>query len=83
MEPNEFAADAYDGVYIVKQALEAAGCTGDMSAADICEALVAQMSQISFDGLTGTSMTWNSEGQVSKAPTAYVIKGGEYVLPEA
>ena len=28
-------------------------------------------------------MTWNAEGQVSKAPTAYVIKGGEYVLPEA
>ena len=83
VEPNQFAADAYDGVYIVKQALEAAGCTGDMSAADICEALVAQMSQISFDGLTGTSMTWNSEGQVSKAPTAYVIKDGAYVLPEA
>ena len=41
------------------------------------------MSQISFDGLTGTSMTWNSEGQVSKAPTAYVIKDGAYVLPEA
>ena len=83
VEPNQFAADAYDGVYIVKQALEAAGCTGDMSAADICEVLVAQMSQISFDGLTGTSMTWNSEGQVSKAPTAYVIKDGAYVLPEA
>ena len=27
--------------------------------------------------------TWNAEGQVSKAPTAYVIKDGEYVLPEA
>ncbi|MCI6740670.1 MAG: ABC transporter substrate-binding protein [Bacteroidales bacterium] len=83
VEPNQFAADAYDGVYIVKQALEAAGCTADMSTADICEALVAQMSQISFDGLTGTSMTWNTEGQVSKAPTAYVIKDGAYVLPEA
>ena len=83
VEPNQFAADAYDGVYIIKQALEAAGCTADMSTADICEALVAQMTQISFDGLTGTSMTWNAEGQVSKAPTAYVIKNGAYVLPEA
>ena len=83
VEPNQFAADAYDGVYIIKQALEAAGCTADMSTADICDALVAQMTQITFDGLTGTSMTWNAEGQVSKAPTAYVIKGGAYVLPEA
>ena len=81
--PNQFAADAYDGVYIVKEALEAAGCTADMSSADICEALVAQMTQISYSGLTGKDMTWNAEGQVSKAPTAYVIKGGEYVLPEA
>ena len=83
VEPNQFAADAYDGVYIVKQALEAAGCTADMSFTDICEALVAQMTQISFTGLTGSDMTWNEEGQVSKAPTAYVIKDGAYVLPEA
>lgn len=82
VQPNQFAADAYDGVYIVKQALEKAGCTADMSSADICEALVAQMTQISYTGLTGKDMTWNAEGQVSKAPTAYVIKDGEYVLPE-
>ena len=30
VEPNQFAADAYDGVYIVKEALEKAGCTADM-----------------------------------------------------
>ena len=82
VQPNQFAADAYDGVYIVKEALEKAGCTADMSSADICEALVAQMTQISYSGLTGKDMTWNAEGQVSKAPTAYVIKDGEYVLPE-
>ncbi len=82
VEPNQFAADAYDGVYIVKQALEAAGCTADMSSTDICEALVAQMTKISFTGLTGSDMTWNAEGQVSKAPTAYVIKDGVYVLPQ-
>ncbi len=84
VQPNQFAADAYDGVYIVKQALEAAGCTADMSSADICDALVAQLtsSDFSYSGLTGKDMTWNAEGQVSKAPTAYVIKDGEYVLPE-
>ena len=76
--PNQFAADAYDGVYIIKQALEAAGCTGDMSSEEICEKLVEVMPTITFTGLTGKDMTWNAEGQVSKAPTAYVIKDGVY-----
>ena len=79
--PNQFAADAYDGVYIVKAALEAAGCTGDMSSADICEALVGVMSSISVDGLTGQGMTWSASGEVSKAPMAVVIENGTYVLP--
>ena len=79
-EPNQFAADAYDGVYIVKAALEKAGCTADMSAADICEALIQVMPTLSVDGLTGKSMTWNAEGEVSKAPLAAVIENGEYVM---
>ena len=78
-EPNQFAADAYDGVYIVKAALEAAGCTADMSNEEICDALVSAMTSLKFTGLTGTDMTWNAEGQVSKAPTAYVVKDGQYV----
>ena len=81
--PNQFAADAYDGVYIMKAALEAAGCTADMSAADICEAVVAVMTQLSVDGLTGQGMTWAASGEVSKAPMAVVIENGAYVLPQA
>ena len=79
--PNQFAADAYDGVYIMKAALEAAGCTADMSSADICEALVGVMTTISVDGLTGQGMTWDASGAVSKAPMAVVIKDGVYVTP--
>ena len=78
-KPNQFAADAYDGVYIVKEALEKAGCTADMSNEEICDALVSVMTSLKFTGLTGTDMTWNTEGQVSKAPTAYVVKDGQYV----
>ena len=79
--PNQFAADAYDGVYIMKAALEAAGCTADMSSADICEAVVSVMTTISVDGLTGQGMTWSASGEVSKAPMAVVIENGTYVLP--
>lgn len=79
--PNQFAADAYDAVYILKAALEAAGCTPDMSAADICEALIPVMTTISVDGLTGAGMTWSADGTVSKSPMAVVIKDGAYVIP--
>ena len=80
--PNQFAADAYDAVYTYAAALEAAGCTSDMSAADICEALVGVMTTISVDGLTGQGMTWSANGEVAKAPMAVVIKDGVYVTPE-
>ena len=80
--PNQFAADAYDAVYIVKAALEAAGCTPDMSATDVCEAMVSVMTTLSYDGLTGQGMTWAADGTVSKAPMAVVIKDGVYVLPQ-
>ena len=79
--PNQFAADGYDAVYIIYKALETAGCTADMSAADICEAIIPVMSTISYDGLTGKEMTWAETGEVSKAPMAYVIKDGKYVNP--
>ena len=79
--PNQFAADGYDAVYIIYEALQAAGCTGDMSAEEICEAIVAVMPTITVDGLTGQGMTWAESGEVSKAPMAVVIKDGVYVTP--
>ena len=79
--PNQFAADGYDAAYILKAALQAAGCTPDMSAAEICEALVQVMPTISYDGVTGKGMTWDSNGEVSKAPMAVVIQNGVYVSP--
>lgn len=80
--PNQFAADGYDAAYILKAALQAAGCTPDMSPEDICEALIAVMPTISVDGVTGNGMTWAASGEVSKAPMAVVIKDGVYVTPE-
>ena len=79
--PNQFAADGYDAAYILKAALQAAGCTPDMSAADICEALVKVMPTVSYDGVTGKGMSWQSNGEVSKDPIAVVIKDGVYVSP--
>ena len=79
--PNQFAADGYDAVYIIYQAIIAAGVTADMSAADICEALIKVMPEITVDGVTGAGMTWAASGEVSKDPRAVVIKDGVYVTP--
>ena len=77
--PNQFAADAYDAVYILYECLNNAGCTADMSASDICEALKAEIVKLSYTGLTGTDMTWSAGGEVTKMPTAVVIENGVYV----
>ena len=79
--PNQFAADAYDAIYIIAEVLNKAGCTSDMSAADICEKLVSVMPTITFDGITGAGMTWQATGEVSKGPRAVVIENGVYVTP--
>jgi branched-chain amino acid transport system substrate-binding protein len=76
--PNQFAADAYDGIYIMKQAIEEANATPDMDASEICDAVVAAMQEISFDGITGTSITWGADGEPIKAPLAVIIKDGAY-----
>ena len=77
--PNQFAADAYDCIYALAQACEAAGITSDMSNADICAKMVEQFTSMTFNGLTGSDMTWNENGEVTKAPKAMIIQNGEYV----
>ncbi|MBQ6614085.1 MAG: ABC transporter substrate-binding protein [Clostridia bacterium] len=77
--PNQFAADAYDAVYIVKAAIEAAGIkNADISCSDLCDAIIEQMATLKFDGVTGL-MTWDVEtGEPTKEPKAMVIKDGAY-----
>lgn len=76
--PNQFAADAYDAVYIIKAAIEEAGVTPDMGTEEIGAALTDAMTRITVDGLTGEQMTWLETGEVSKAPKAVVIRDGAY-----
>lgn len=77
--PNQFAADAYDCIYAMAQACEAAGITADMSNDEICTKMVEQFTTMTFNGLTGSDMTWNENGEVTKAPKAMIIENGEYV----
>ena len=77
--PNQFAADAYDAVYIIKEAIEKAGVTPDMSVSEIGDKLKAAMVEIEASGLTSAKMTWDASGEPNKEPKAVVIKDGAYV----
>lgn len=78
--PNQFAADAYDGVYILAKLIEEYDITADMSNEEICDILIKGITSddFSYDGLTGENMTWDESGAVSKAPKAVIIKNGAY-----
>ena len=80
--PNQFAADAYDAVYAIAQALDASDVTPDSKTDDLSAALESQFTSMTFDGITGTDVTWNKNGEVTKAPKAVVIKNGAYVSAE-
>lgn len=76
--PNQFAADTYDGMYALYQAVVNTGITADTTPEDACELLIAEFPNLEVEGLTGT-MHWDATGAVNKTPTAVVIKDGVYV----
>ncbi len=80
--PNQFGADTYDGMYIIKMAAEKANITPDMDPSEICDALKTAMTEITFDGLTGDGTTWSANGEPTKEPKAMVIKDGAYAAME-
>lgn len=85
--PSQFAADGYDCVYAVYEALKyyaekngGLDVTG-MGYEELCDILISVLtdSNFSVDGITGNGMTWTVNGEVNKAPKAVVIKDGVYV----
>lgn len=80
--PIQFAADAYDAMYILKVAMEEANVTPDMAVGDICDAMEGAMTKIKVDGLTGTNMTWTEDGEPEKDPKAVQVVDGAYKAME-
>ena len=68
MDPNQFAADAYDAVMIIYEALKAGQIDVAGTASEICNALAAQLTggTFKYTGLTGDDMTWTADGSVVK-----------------
>ena len=78
--PNQFAADGYDCVYAIYEALQKTDATTSMTASELCDALIEVFTgDFTFNGLTGDNMTWDETGAVSKSPKGMVIQDGAYV----
>ncbi|PWM72154.1 MAG: amino acid ABC transporter substrate-binding protein [Bacillota bacterium] len=83
--PSQFGADAYDAVYIIKQALEYAvaqqgeSFDANTSASELCNILKAAMTEIKFTGVTGTDIEWTAEGVPTDRIRVVKIQDGAYV----
>lgn len=76
--PDQFAADGYDAVYVLKAALEHANIT-DANDKEFTSKMVAAMQEITVEGVTG-SMTWTADGETRKDAKAMIIHDGVAVL---
>lgn len=75
--PDQFAADSYDAIYTIAAALKQAEITAE-NKDDFNSRIVAAMTQITVDGVTG-KMTWTADGEPTKTALAMVYKNGETV----
>ena len=44
--------------------------------------MIAQFTSMTYDGITGSGMTWDEDGFVSKSGTVVKIQDGAYVSVE-
>ena len=86
--PNQFAADGYDCIYAIYEALQQVDNLSEIAAMDyaerheaLCDALIGVFTsaEFSFDGITGSGMTWGTNGEVSKDPIVVSVEDGVYV----
>lgn len=72
--PDQFAADGYDAVYAIAEAIKKADVKPE-DEKDFNSRMVAAMTQITVDGVTG-KMTWTADGETSKNAMAMIIHDG-------
>lgn len=68
--PDQFAADGYDSVYVIKAAMEKASSVESKD-------MISAMTQITVDGLTG-SVSFTADGEPNKGAKYIEIKDGNY-----
>lgn len=66
--PDQFAADAYDAIYVIKAAVEKAGSTSGA-------ALASALTSLTVEGVTGV-MTWTADDNTNKPASAILYYDG-------
>ena len=79
--PNQFAADGYDCMYAIYEACQKIENVGELDHEALCDALIGVFTSADFsvDGLTGLGMSWQTNGEVNKAPMVVGVENGAYV----
>ena len=85
-EPNQFAAQAYDAMYIAAEALKSVKLTGDLAADR--EALKNALPKVSINGATGPFKFRPAQTKDGKPggydadqkPFIYIVQGGKFTL---
>ena len=75
-EPDQFAADGYDAIMVIFQAMKKADVKDvKISASDLCDILVSTITADDFEyaGVTG-KMTWDKSGACIKEPQIVELK---------
>lgn len=73
--PDQFAADGYDAVYVIKAALEAMNITksSEISGAKVSATVAGD--GFAYEGVTG-EMTWEANGNTNKLAMAIIYNNG-------
>ena len=75
VEPDQFAADGYDAIMVIYEAMKKAGVDNvNISMSELCDKVKEVINgDFTYVGATG-SMTWNAAGEPTKAPQIVTIK---------
>ncbi len=76
--PDRYAADAYDGIYAIAEAMKQAGITPEnVDDREFNRKMVEAMTKISVHGVTGV-MSWTADGETTRPASVKVVEEGHY-----
>ncbi len=76
--PDRYAAEGYDAVYAVAEALKKAGITPDTVGDDFGKKMISAMTRITVNGVTG-AMSWTADGETTRIASFKVLRNGRQV----
>lgn len=77
-EPDRYAADAYDSVYALAEAIRRAGITpSNLGERDTKGKLIDAMTRIDVQGIAG-AIAWTTDGETTRPPVVKIYREGTY-----